>query len=70
MFSVLGQHPKHLKDVLNIAGGFDDPVYRKTIRDDKIVVIRKDETQFYGSEFEISYNTFHTHLDQSNSLYS
>ena len=45
-----------LKDVLNIAGGFDDPVYRKTIRDDKIVVIRKDETQFYGSEFEISYN--------------
>jgi len=45
-----------LKDVLNIAGGFDDPIYRKTIRDDKIVVIRKDETQFYGSEFEISYN--------------
>tara|TARA_Y100000590_G_scaffold141270_3_gene162076 strand:+ start:19375 stop:21300 length:1926 start_codon:yes stop_codon:yes gene_type:complete len=44
-----------LKEVLNIAGGFDDPLYRKTIRDDLIIVARKDEKQFYGSEFQVSY---------------
>ena len=45
-----------LKDILDIAGGFDDPVFRKTIRDDKIVVLRKDENNFYGKEFEVDYN--------------
>ena len=45
-----------LKDILDIAGGFDDPVYRKTIRDDDIVVVRKDETQFYGLEFHVPYS--------------
>ncbi len=48
--------PSSLKNVLDIAGGFNDPLYRKTIRDDKITVIRKDENQFYGLEFEIPYN--------------
>tara|TARA_Y100000590_G_scaffold460450_1_gene619755 strand:- start:369 stop:2273 length:1905 start_codon:yes stop_codon:yes gene_type:complete len=47
--------PSSLKDVLDIAGGFDDPLYRKTIRDDEIVVIRKDENQFYGLEFKVNY---------------
>ena len=46
----------NLKQILNTAGGFDDPLYRKTIRDDQIVVIRKDEKQFYGLEFKIHYN--------------
>ena len=45
-----------LKQVLDIAGGFDDPLYRKTIRDDEIVVLRKDEKQFYGLEFKMSYS--------------
>ena len=44
-----------LKDVLDIAGGFEDPLYRKTIRDDEIIVLRKDENQFYGLEFKIPY---------------
>lgn len=44
-----------LKDVLDIAGGFDDPTYRKTIRDDEIVILRKDENQFYGVEYKVSY---------------
>ena len=48
--------PSSLKNVLDIAGGFNDPLYRKTIRDDEITVIRKDENQFYGLEFEIPYN--------------
>tara|TARA_B100001250_G_scaffold29641_1_gene24389 strand:+ start:2065 stop:3957 length:1893 start_codon:yes stop_codon:yes gene_type:complete len=44
-----------LKGILDIAGGFDDPLYRKTIRDDEIVVARKDNNQFYGTEFKIPY---------------
>ena len=45
-----------LKNVLDIAGGFDDPIFRKSILDDDIVVMRKDINQFYGLEFHISYN--------------
>ena len=45
-----------LKDILDIAGGFDDPLFRKSIRDDEILILRRDENQFYGLEFEISYN--------------
>ena len=54
-----GEYPasgNSLKDILDIAGGFDDPMYRKMIRDDEIIVIRKDEKQFYGLEFSTSYN--------------
>ena len=45
-----------LKQVLDIAGGFNDPLYRKTIRDDEIIILRKDENQFYALEFETSYD--------------
>ena len=44
-----------LKDILDIAGGFDDPLFRKMIRDDAIIVLRKDDKQFYGLEFNIPY---------------
>ena len=44
-----------LKDILNMAGGFDDPIFRKTIRED-IVILRKDENQFYSKEFIVKYN--------------
>ena len=43
-----------LKHVLDLAGGFQDPVFRKTI-DENIVVLRLDETQFYGKEFIVNY---------------
>ena len=46
----------NLKTILGLAGGFDDPLYRKTIRDDEIVIVRKDENQFYGLEFKIPYS--------------
>ena len=46
-----------LKDILDIAGGFDDPIFRKTIRDDSILIIRKDENQFYGLEFKVPYES-------------
>lgn len=45
-----------LKDILDIAGGFDDPVYRKTISKDDIVVLRQDVGQYYSKEFQVSYN--------------
>ena len=45
-----------LKEALDMAGGFHDPLYKKSIRDDEIFVLRKDENQFYGLEFEISYD--------------
>ena len=44
-----------LKDILDIAGGFDDPLYRKTIRDDEILIIRQDNNQFYSEEIAVSY---------------
>ena len=45
-----------LKEVLDLAGGFNDPLYRQSIRDDEILVLRKDVNQFYGLEFKVPYN--------------
>jgi len=44
-----------LKDILDIAGGFDDPIFRKTIND-QIVILRKNENSFYGEEINVNYN--------------
>ena len=43
-----------LKELLDIAGGFEDPIFRKTINDE-IVVLRLNENQFYGEEFVVDY---------------
>jgi protein involved in polysaccharide export with SLBB domain len=43
-----------LLNILDIAGGFEDPVYRQTIID-PIVVLRKDANQFYSEEIKIRY---------------
>ena len=43
-----------LKSILDIAGGFNDPVYRKTINEE-ITVLRRAENQFYSLEFRIKY---------------
>ena len=43
-----------LKKVLDVAGGFEDPIFRKTINDE-IVILRLDENQFYGKEFRVNY---------------
>lgn len=52
-----GNYPAYtnLKEVLDIVGGFEDPEFVKSINLDEIIVIRKDENQFYGSEFKTSY---------------
>lgn len=44
-----------LKDILDLAGGFDDPIFRKTI-DNEIIILRLDEDQFYSEEFVVDYD--------------
>ena len=44
-----------LKDLLDLAGGFDDPIFRKTI-DENIVILRLDDNQFYAKDFSIQYS--------------
>jgi len=46
---------KTLKHVLDLAGGFDDPIYRQTINEDEIIISRNDKEQFYSSEISLSY---------------
>ena len=43
-----------LKDVLDMAGGFEDSLFRKTIRDE-IKILRLDENQFFSKEYSVSY---------------
>lgn len=45
-----------LKDILDIAGGFDDPSYRKTINLDEIVLMRADEKNYYSIEIKTTYS--------------
>ena len=44
-----------LKMILDLAGGFDDPIYSKTIRQDEIIILRRDSSQFYSQQFTLSY---------------
>ena len=46
-----------LKEVLDIAGGFNDPIFEQTILKNKIIVLRQTSEQFYGKEFTISYSS-------------
>ncbi len=53
-----GSYPANgmsLKNILDIAGGFDDPIYRKTIVEN-ITILRKDVNNFYGEEINVNYN--------------
>ena len=47
--------------ILDIAGGFDDPTFRKTIRENEILILRQDENQFYNKEILTSYKEAHKH---------
>tara|TARA_B100001287_G_scaffold208191_1_gene177156 strand:+ start:1764 stop:3668 length:1905 start_codon:yes stop_codon:yes gene_type:complete len=46
-----------LKEVLDLAGGFNDPIFRQTINEDNIVILRKDAKSFYGEVITISYDS-------------
>jgi len=54
-----GSYPAYtnLREVLDIVGGFEDPGYVKSINLDEIIILRKDENQFYASEFKIPYSS-------------
>ena len=43
-----------IKDVLDLAGGFDDPIFRKSINPE-ISILRLDESNFYGKEIRFNY---------------
>lgn len=43
-----------LKDILDLSGGFDDPFFRKTIRDE-ITVLRLNESNYNSTEIQVSY---------------
>ncbi len=45
-----------LKDILDLAGGFEDPIFRETIYDDEIVILRKNKNNFYSEELIASYD--------------
>jgi len=48
-----------LKEILDVAGGFDDPIFRKSINNE-ILILRLDENQFYGQELKVNYKDAHT----------
>ncbi len=50
-----------LKYILDIAGGFEDPIFRKTIRENEITILRQDENQFYSLEIPTSYKDADKH---------
>tara|TARA_B100001057_G_scaffold487981_1_gene571552 strand:+ start:1600 stop:3507 length:1908 start_codon:yes stop_codon:yes gene_type:complete len=43
-----------LKNILDIAGGFYDPTFRKSINEE-IIVLRRDDNQFYSNELSVNY---------------
>ncbi len=54
-----GQYPSYkmtLKDVLELAGGFEDPIFNKSILKDQIIVIRKDSSKKYSKEFKVKFS--------------
>ena len=55
-----------LKYILDIAGGFDDPVFRQTIREDAITILRKDSNKFYATEFVVDYKNAENFLLEKN----
>lgn len=46
----------NLKEVLDLSGGFNDPIFKQKIDVDKIAILRQDSTQFYSKEYITSYN--------------
>lgn len=46
-----------LKEVLDIAGGFNDPIFLQTIEKDEIIILRQTSEQYYGLEFKESYSS-------------
>jgi len=51
-----GQYPANtLGELLVLAGGFDDPIFRKSIVDE-MIILRKDEDNFDAEEIKLNYD--------------
>ena len=52
-----GSYPANssLKETLILSGGFEDPEFLKSINQEEIIVLRKDENQFYSIEIRTSF---------------
>ena len=51
-----GEYPvSNLKEILDTAGGFKDPVFEKKIKKDLITILRKDSSQIYAKGFRVNY---------------
>jgi len=52
-----GKYPasSSLRNVLDLAGGFQDTIFKESIVHENITVLRKDKNQVYRLEFNISY---------------
>ena len=52
-----GSYPANtsLKETLILSGGFEDPEFLKSINQEEIIVLRKDENQFYSVEISTSF---------------
>jgi len=46
-----------LKNILDLAGGFNDPIFRKSILENELVILRKDESDSYSKEFIVDYKS-------------
>ncbi|MAU58222.1 MAG: hypothetical protein CMC33_01000 [Flavobacteriaceae bacterium] len=54
-----GSYPGNasLKETLILSGGFEDPEFLKSINQDQIIILRKDENQFYSIEILSSFES-------------
>ena len=55
--------------MLDIAGGFNDPIFEQTILKNKITVLRQTSEQFYGKEFTISYSSSSFDLEPNDKIF-
>ena len=45
----------NLKEILDFAGGFNNPNFKQSILIDKIIIQRKDNNNFYSQNFKVAY---------------
>ena len=51
-----GSYPAtNLKQVLDAAGGFNDPIFLNRIKQNDITILRKDASEIYSKEYSVSY---------------
>lgn len=57
-----------LKKILDAAGGFNDPIFRKSIYE-SITVLRRDESNFYSKEYIVDYsNSANFYLEENDKI--